>query len=147
MSDLITTARELCEGSVDPRIVRTVYELCEALESANKEIERLKEAQRWIPVTESLPESGKHVLLCCEIRPGNRKYVCDGYYAAAKTEKSYGNSGDIACEYDEEQDEYFLLEGWYEVIKNWDEFSSIAIDDFAVAWQPLPAPPANGGGK
>lgn len=100
--------------------------------------------QRWIPVTERLPESGVHVLVCCEIRSGGavyKRYICDGYYAKRFTEQTWNNSGDIACEYREEDDEYYLLEGWYEVIKNWDDYNSIVIPDFVTHWQPMPEPP------
>ena len=99
---------------------------------------------KWIPVTERLPDSGVHVLLCCEIRSGGKvykRYVCDGYYAKRYTEQTWNNSGDIACEYREEDDEYYLLEGWYEVIKNWDDYNSIVIGDFVTHWMPMPEPP------
>lgn len=97
----------------------------------------------WIPVTERLPESGVHVLVACEMRGQYLigRYVCDGYYAKAKTQPSYGNPDECAVEYSEEDDEYYLLEGWYEVIKNWDDYNSIVIDDFVTHWMPLPEPP------
>lgn len=93
----------------------------------------------WVSVEQGKPESGEHCFLTCEIRPGKR-YVCDGYFAAAKTIKCE-DSGDTACEYDEATDEYYLLEGWYEVIKNWDDFTSIAIQDTVTHWKPLPELP------
>lgn len=98
----------------------------------------------WIPITEQLPESGVRVLFCCEKRSGGavyKRYVCDGYYAKRYTEQTWNNSGDIACEYREEDDEYYLLEGWYEVINNWDDYNSIAIADFVTHWKPMPEPP------
>ena len=101
-------------------------------------------SSKWIPVSERLPESGVHVLLCCEIKSGGtvyKRYLCDGYYAKRYTEQTWNNSGDIACEYREEDDEYYLLEGWYEVIKNWDDYSSVWIGDFVAHWMPLPEPP------
>ena len=100
--------------------------------------------QEWIPVTERLPKSGEHVLLCCEVKRSDgsavKQYVCDGFYAAKHTETVFYDGDDIACEYSEEDDVYYLLEGWYEVIKNWDDYNSIVISDFVVGWQPLPKP-------
>ena len=99
--------------------------------------------QRWIPVTERLPESGKHVLAACEVRSYGSvsgRYVCDAYYAAAKS-MTGGCGDDFATEYDEEDDEYYLLEGWYEVIKNWDDYNSIVIPSYVTHWMPLPQPP------
>lgn len=94
--------------------------------------------QEWRDAKTDPPESGEHVLLCCEVKPTGSRYVCDGYYAAKHTEIASSCGDDIACEYSEEDDEYYLLEGWYEVIKNWDDYSSIVIADFVVGWMPLP---------
>ena len=96
----------------------------------------------WIPVAERLPESGVHVLVCCRVKwvgGGERSYVCDAFYSAPKTEIcSYDY--DIEAEYDEETDEYYLPEGWWEIIKNWDDYSCVAIEDFVSHWMPLPEP-------
>ncbi|MPM00572.1 hypothetical protein SDC9_46799 [bioreactor metagenome] len=94
------------------------------------------ESPRWVPVENGLPKSGEHVWLCCEVRPSGRQYMCDGYYATPKSIACSNPEG--AIEYDEDTDEYYLLEGWYEVIKNWDDFSSVCIDDFVTHWMPLP---------
>ena len=99
--------------------------------------------QEWISVKERLPESGVHVLICCEMRRyGGEiagKYVCDGYYAEAN--KIIAGDFTDECEYSEEDDEYYLCEGWYEVIKNWDDYNSVAVEDFVTHWMPLPEPP------
>ena len=101
--------------------------------------------QEWIPVTERLPENGVHVLLCCEMhRYGGEiagKYVCDGYYAEANKIIAGGFPDECNCEYSEEDDEYYLCEGWYEVIKNWDDYNSVAVEDFVTHWMPMPNPP------
>lgn len=94
--------------------------------------------QQWRDAKTDPPNSGEHVLLCCEIKPTGSRYVCDGYYAAKHTEIASSCGDDIACEYSEEDDEYYLLEGWYEVIKNWDDYNSIVVADFVVGWMPLP---------
>ena len=100
--------------------------------------------EQWIPVKERLPESGVHVLLCCEVRYGGEiagKYVCDGYYAEANKIIAGGFPDECNCEYSEEDDEFYLREGWYEVIKNWDDFDSGPVEDFVTHWMPIPHPP------
>lgn len=99
----------------------------------------------WISVKDRLPENGVHVLLCCEMhRYGGEiagKYVCDGYYAEANKIIAGGFPDECNCEYNEEDDEYYLCEGWYEVIKNWDDYNSVAVEDFVTHWMPIPEPP------
>ena len=101
--------------------------------------------QEWISVKDRLPESGVHVLICCEMhRYGGGfagKYVCDGYYAEANKIIACGFPDECNCEYSEEDDEYYLCEGWYEVIKNWDDYNSVTVEDFVTHWLPLPEPP------
>lgn len=98
----------------------------------------------WISVEQELPKSGEHVLLCCEVRcvgGGIGKYVCDGFWAERYKHETSGFPDECACEYSEENDEYYLLEGWHEVIKNWDDYNSVVIGDFVTHWMPLPSPP------
>ena len=99
--------------------------------------------QEWVSVDDKLPDSGVHVLLCCEMhRYGGGiagKYVCDGYYAEANKIIAGGFPDECNCEYSEEDDEYYLCEGWYEVIKNWDDYNSVAVEDFVTHWMPLPS--------
>ena len=82
----------------------------------------------WISVEDRLPESGKHVLVCCEIRSfmGKKQYICDGFYAEYKSIRGSGDNVDeCAYIYDEDEDEY----------------SSVVIEDFVTHWMPLPEPP------
>lgn len=98
----------------------------------------------WRDAKTDPPKSGEHVLLCCEVKrmdgSAGSRYVCDGFYAAKHTKITSSFGDGFACEYSDADDEWYLLEGWYEVVKNWDEYSCIAIADFVVGWMPLPEP-------
>lgn len=101
----------------------------------------------WISVRDKLPECGKHVLTSCEVRllSGSKKrYTCIAFHAEKHKISEHYPEEDYCYDYDEEQDEYYLKEGWYEVIHNWDEYSSVVIDDFVTHWMPLPEPPKEG---
>ncbi len=116
------------------------------LEWKQKEIELARRhARQWISVEDRLPNNGVHVLICCEVRRYDGeidgKYVCVGYYAEANKIVAYGASSDYACDYSEEDDEFYLCEGWYEVIKNWDDYDGVAVEDFVTHWMPLPELP------
>ena len=97
----------------------------------------------WISVKDGKPDNGNHVLARCEIQGSYKpkSYTCVAFYAK-KNSVSVGCFDDeICCEYDEETDEYYLKEGWYEVIHNWDEYGSVAINDIVTHWAPSPEPP------
>lgn len=103
----------------------------------------------WISVEDRLPESGVHCLLCCDMKRidgSHSQYVCDGFHVERFSEQASGVDDDCVTEYNEEDDEYYISEGWYEVIKNWGEYNSVAIDDFVTHWMPLPEPPEMKGG-
>ena len=103
-----------------------------------------RKQSEWISVDERLPESGMHCLLCCDVKRydgTHRQYVCDGYYAERFKEECYSADDECVTEYNEETDEYYLHEGWYENINNWDDYSSIGIADTVTHWMPLPEAP------
>ena len=106
-------------------------------------LRQMQPVEPWISVEDRLPDSGIHVLLCCKTSYEPKYYICDGFYAVTKTVECSNNYDDDA-EYDDETDEYYLPEGFYEVIKNWDEYSSIVIGDKITHWMPLPIPPSCG---
>ena len=116
-----------------------IEELWQALDTAQGVL--AEQPPTWIPVTERLPKSGLHVLLACKC--GSGMYVCDGF----RTEKYSAETAvwdDIDADYNEETDKYYFPEGWWEVVKNWDDYSCVAIMDDVTHWMPLPEPPKDG---
>ena len=131
---------------------KNMREAANAIEELNKQHEKWEEALKttlnfvpcWIPVTEMLPESGVHVLALCRVKYaecGGRSYVCNAFYSKHFKEQRNTEYDDIELDYDEETDEYYLPEGWWEVIMNWDEYGFVGIADFVTHWMPLPEPP------
>ncbi len=103
-----------------------------------------EKGSEWISVDERLPESGVHCLISCTVKHINRthgQYACVGHYAEKFKHLAYGVDDDCVSEYNEENDEFYIAEGWYEVIKNWDDYGFVAIDDFVTHWMPLPEAP------
>lgn len=105
---------------------------------------------KWISVKERPPESGEACLLACKATNcysrKTHRYVCEGFYIERwKEEVRYDVSEDQAIEYNEETDEYYLCEGWYERIHNWDDYISVYISDTVTHWRPLPEPPKEEG--
>ena len=95
----------------------------------------------WIPVTERLPETGQDVELCCgykNYRGEIVRYICIAYHVNRYEMKSSADWDEGCDEYREEDDEYYILEGWYERIHNWDTYGAVKIDDLALAWRELP---------
>ncbi len=93
---------------------------------------------KWIPTSERLPEPEKEVLALCRTRGGS-VYQCVAIYIAPGTtrEASIINWDYEACEYDDERDEYFVVPGMYEQVKNWDECGFFWITDDVTHWMEL----------
>ena len=95
----------------------------------------------WINVNDRLPEDEKNVLVCCKNDYG-RRYVCEAYHVNHHSVEAniYWNE-DADWDYDEEEDKFYVPEGWYEVIHNWDEYGSVGIYGTVTHWMYLPELP------
>lgn len=116
------------------------------VEALQKEIEGLRaKLPRWIPVTERLPEDADPVLARgCAVNNPKRTAMFKGRWIAAHSmlAADFGCDDDMALEYDEAIDEYYVPEGWFERIENWDDYTDIAVGDYIVThWMPLPEGP------
>jgi hypothetical protein len=96
----------------------------------------------WISVEGQLPRSGMKVLAFYLNRMG-KKRIIRAEYTYAKTEEAGECDPDTQCvEYCEKSDTYFVSEGWYEVMDNWEEYGSIMVTEGEIThWQSLPEPP------
>ena len=113
-------------------------------------IEALPSAQpmRWIPVTERLPEDRVDVLICYRFWQNYAKRyvyaIVNGWHAHKYSVKeNVFSEWEADCDYKEDEDEYYISEGWYEFttqgnsdLMNW----YIGGGAEVVAWMPLPEP-------
>lgn len=114
------------------------------IERLTDENAALREKQRWIPVTERLPEPETDVLAVC-----NRNgyiFVIPAIYEDGKllTQESAWNWSDIYCYglYDEDADDYYIPEGWWENRQfNPDDVYNNPVDCAVTHWMPLPGAP------
>lgn len=102
-------------------------------------------AQQWIPCSEQeYPSNNREVEVTCEVRRIDGKtyrYTCHAVYVHKYSIESTGYCDWDGCdEYNEEDDTYYALPGWYERVHNYDEYSYWAIPDFVTAWRELPEP-------
>jgi hypothetical protein len=90
----------------------------------------------WISTKEKLPEAGKNVIAYTEgIEP------IRAFYAPKLTidASNYDEFSDIDPDYDEENNNFFLPQGWYE--SNHYDGTNWRVDHEITHWQPLPEPP------
>lgn len=107
-----------------------------------EDVERLLATQAsipagWISVESALPE--KYCLAVYENSRGRQNIIRAMYVGKFQIEAS---GDDCYTEINDENDTEYLREGWYELIDNWGEYSSVHVCEGVVThWQPLPALP------
>ena len=98
----------------------------------------------WIPCERELPNDNREVEVTCEVRlcDGRKhRYTCHASYVHRYSIVSTDYCNFEECdEYNEEDDEYYALPGWYERVHNWDDYSFCVVEDSVVAWRELPEP-------
>ena len=103
-----------------------------------------KSAQQWIPCNRDLPSDNREVEVTCEVRRFDGKtdrYTCHASYVHKYSIESTDYCNWEECdEYNEEEDKYYALPGWYERVHNWDDYSYCAIEGSVIAWRELPEP-------
>ena len=104
-------------------------------------IKHLESQNQWIKCSDRLPEHGKEVLALMKYSDTNRQTMLMGCYLERFTEES-DLEAESYDEYCEEDDTYYMREGWFELIANWPDFYCINVCEGTVThWMPLPLPP------
>ena len=96
----------------------------------------------WISVNDQLPESACLAFYNCGYR--GHQIVVAKYIKRYSEEANFdfGGDGEGISEYSEDKDCYYYVEGWWELIQNWDEYGFVQIHEGLVThWMPLPSPP------
>ena len=113
----------------------------EKIQKLQAENAKLKAQLTWRPASE-LPEKDQIVIATYLNGYGKRRRVSAVY--VRQYEEEAGDDDELCVEYCEEQDEWYLKEGWYELIDNWD-YSLVAIVEGVVDyWMPMPPAPEGG---
>lgn len=95
-------------------------------------------ASEWIKVDESVP-SGRNCLAVYENRGGSQ-FIIRAMYVDKFQIEAQGD--DCDTEINDENDTEYLRAGWYELIDNWGEYSSVKVCEGEVThWMPLPLKP------
>lgn len=95
---------------------------------------------QWVSVDERLPVTGKKVI--ATLANSHRKRITiTAMYVADRTISADDHEEGECIEYCDEADEYFLIEGWYEIVSCYDEFSYVFTGEKITHWMPLPPEP------
>ena len=104
-----------------------------------------KEVQRWIPVTERLPDSERVVLVSALTKTFRHRHTLMAAHIGHHeftTEDTDWREYEGDTEYDEENDCFWIPECWYEVNAIDDNGNWIIDSEYDVThWMPLPQPP------
>lgn len=96
----------------------------------------------WISVKERLPDPETEVVILALRK--NFKIMTTAMYedGTVSTDDSIWNWYDIDFNYDEENDQYLIPEGWWEYRHyNPDDVYNNCVDDIVTHWMPLPEAP------
>ena len=111
-------------------------------------IEEQPRVDEWILCDDQLPYANKDVLITFREYIGySGKYVygvCKAVYIPQhfiKSEDLWSQNDCYELEvYDEDEDCFYVKEGWYEIVENWYDYTHVYINKKVIAWTPLPEP-------
>lgn len=119
------------------RAVRYTARFCKIGDELQEAIDQ-PEQEGWVPVGERLPSG--IVLVAYVNQHSSRVRVLRAEYVKAFTQEADSENSD--ARYDEATDTYYDEEGWYELIDNWGDYSSVFVTEGKVThWMKLPTLP------
>ena len=136
MSELSEKLMGFAERSAfgwDPALVKM------ALREAASRISELESQARWIPVSERLPE--RKCVAFYKNSHGKNRTIMAEYLPRYSVETNGECDNDGVEEYNEEKDAYYYIEGWWEMIDNWPDYTMVVVHEEVTHWIPLPEPP------
>ena len=110
----------------------------EKIQKLQAENAKLKAQLTWRPASE-LPEEDQIVIATYLNSYGKRRRVMAVYIR--QYEEEAGDDDELCVEYCHEKDEWYLKEGWYELIDNWDYSSAAIVEGVVDYWMPMPPAP------
>jgi hypothetical protein len=91
----------------------------------------------WISVEDSRPK--QNALLAVLLKNSGKYAIRRGCYYEKYEEETYNED---FFDHNEADDTDYVPEGWYEAIANWDEWTTVSINEGMVThWMPLPEAP------
>lgn len=95
----------------------------------------------WVRADEWLPKENKAVLLIQKTGYKDNRVMVVGRWVKEKTIEVFDDP-DNFLEYCEDSDSFYIPEGWYEDIQNWDDYEFVKIPGgYVTHWMPLPDEP------
>jgi len=106
--------------------------------SRTSAVTKIEALRRWLlgwrPI-ETAP-ANKPVLVRYNNELGKDRIIRAEYCPPRTVEASA--DAEVCFEYDEERDVYWIEEGWYELIDNWDEWTSARVNHEPTHWHWIP---------
>ena len=137
----VSGMESICSGSVMHQRLKA------ALSSApNHSEQALQMVHAWNLAADALPACGKSVLAYYLNSHGKGRRIRAEYVKSWTVQTDDLSDPDTECvDYSEQEDAYYISQGWYELIDNWDEYGRIAVHEGVIThWQELPAAPSAG---
>ena len=141
-SDLLTKSVNLIKGNPPEDTLWSHHDLPELVQGVVTDLLEAKlelESQaRWIPVSERLPE--RKCVAFYKNSHGKNRTIMAEYLPRYSVETNGECDNDGVEEYNEEKDAYYYIEGWWEMIDNWPDYTMVVVHEEVTHWKHIEPP-------